>query len=492
MNLQNELNKWFGYNEFRQGQEEVIQSVLKGTDTIAMLPTGTGKSLCYQLPAYITGGTVLVVSPLLSLMQDQVEHMKVMGEKKAVALNSFLDFREKNDILRNLEQYRFIFISPEMLMVPRVMERLLSLSVSMLVVDEAHCISQWGHDFRPDYQRLGEIRSSLGSPVTLALTATANVEVREDIKKILRMKQCEEIVYSADRPNISIALKRVLSFQEKMESLLEFVSAFEKPGIIYFSSKKLAEETAEWLKQKGLYNTAFYHGGMEQEQRILIQQQFLHGRLDIICATSAFGMGINKADIRFVIHFHLPSSAEAYLQEIGRAGRDGKQSIAMLLYSQGDEGLSYQIMDGEMPSDFQIEEYFRHDGEMPESELMDRFGLNEVHIRFLSFYKQVYISKSKDLIPGDQGLAAFVKRIRDLRLESKRRKIGMMADWAMGSTCRRKGILEMFGEEYRGSHARCCDICGLNYSEFEGSRNHGVKEEIVPWEEQLSKMLLNK
>ena len=492
MNLQNELNKWFGYSEFRQGQEEVIHSVLKGQDTIAMLPTGTGKSLCYQLPAYLTGGTVLVVSPLLSLMQDQVEHMKVMGEKKAVALNSFLDFKEKQDILRNLGSYRFIFISPEMLMSPKVMEQLQSLSVSMFVVDEAHCISQWGHDFRPDYQRLGEVRTSIGSPVTLALTATANVEVREDIKKILKMKECEEIVYSADRPNISLALKNVSSFQDKMDYLLEYVSSFQKPGIIYFSSKKLAEETAEWLKQKGLHKTAFYHGGMEQEQRILIQQQYLHGHLDIICATSAFGMGVNKADIRFVIHFHLPSSAEAYLQEIGRAGRDGKQSIAMLLYSPGDEGLSYQIMDSEMPSDFQIEEYFQHAGEIPDSELMDRFGLNEIHIRFLSFYKQVYINRSKDLIKGDNGLADFVKRIRDLRLETKRRKIGMMAEWAMGSSCRRSGILQMFGEEYSGSNNLCCDICGLDYSEFEGSYALGGIEEILTWEEQLSRMLLNK
>ncbi|WP_421379315.1 RecQ family ATP-dependent DNA helicase [Bacillus salacetis] len=492
MNLHNELNRWFGYTDFRLGQEEVIQSVLEGRDTIAMLPTGTGKSLCYQLPAYITGGTVLVVSPLLSLMQDQVEHMKVMGEKKAVALNSFLDYREKNYILRNLNQFRFIFISPEMLMAPKVMERLRSLLVSLFVVDEAHCISQWGHDFRPDYQRLGDVRASLGSPVTLALTATANREVREDIRKILHMKVCKEIVYSADRPNISLAIKKVSSFQEKMETLFELVSSFQKPGIIYFSSKKMAEDTADWLKQKGMHKTAYYHGGMEQEQRILIQQQFLHGRLDIICATSAFGMGVNKADIRFVIHFHLPSSAEAYLQEIGRAGRDGQGSIAMLLYSPGDEGLLYQITDNEMPADFQIEEFFERAGMQSESELMDQLGLNEIHIRFLSFYKQVYISRSKGSIPDNQGLATFVKKTRDLRLESKRLKIGMMADWAMGSTCRRSGILKMFGEEYKGSNEMCCDICGLDYSRFEGNQRDERQDEILTWEEQLSKMLLNK
>jgi ATP-dependent DNA helicase RecQ len=492
MNLHNELNRWFGYSEFRQGQEEVIQSVLEGRDTIAMLPTGTGKSLCYQLPAYITGGTVVVVSPLLSLMQDQVEHMKVMGEKRAVALNSFLDFKEKNYILRNLNLFRFIFISPEMLMAPKVMERLQTLSISLFVVDEAHCISQWGHDFRPDYQRLGEVRASLGSPVTIALTATANMEVREDIKKILQMRDCEEIVHSADRPNISLAIKKVSSYQEKMETLLDVVSSFEQPGIIYFSSKKMAEETAEWLKQKGMHKTAYYHGGMEQEQRILIQQQFLHGQLDIICATSAFGMGVNKADIRFVIHFHLPSSAEAYLQEIGRAGRDGKRSIAMLLYSQGDEGLLYQIIDHEMPSDFQIEEYFKQAGEKPETVLMDQLGLNEVHIRFLSFYKQVYISRSKDSIPGDQGLTPFVKYTRDLRLDSKRIKIGMMADWASGTTCRRIGILHMFGEQYQGNNKMCCDTCGLDYSRFEGNQRDEGKDERLTWEEQLSKMLLNK
>ncbi|RIW27999.1 ATP-dependent DNA helicase RecQ [Bacillus salacetis] len=492
MNLLKELHKHFGYNDFRQGQEEVIQSVLQGNDTIAMLPTGTGKSLCYQLPAYLTGGRVVVVSPLLSLMQDQVEHMKVMGEKRAVALNSFLDFQEKSFILRNLARYRFIFISPEMLMAPNVMERLQSLSVSLFVVDEAHCISQWGHDFRPDYQRLGHIRTSLGFPVTLALTATANLDVRDDIKRTLRMVGPKEVVYSADRPNISLAIKSVTSFQDKMEALLEAVAAYQTPGIIYFSSKKMAEDTADWLKQKGFQKTAFYHGGMEQEQRILIQQQFLHGRLDIICATSAFGMGVNKADIRFVIHFHLPSSAESYLQEIGRAGRDGKRSLALLLYSEGDEGLSYQIMDNEMPSDFQIDEYFLDGGKSSEQDLMNRYGLNEVHIRFLNFYKQVYINKNKFLQPGGRNLAAFVKGIRDQRLDSKRKKIGLMAEWAMEKSCRRNGILRMFGETYQETNDMCCDVCGLDYNLFQCLPDKEMKEEILTWKEQLARMLLNK
>jgi ATP-dependent DNA helicase RecQ len=492
MNLQKELQKWFGYEYFREGQEEVISSVLQQKDTIAMLPTGTGKSLCYQLPAYIQGGTVLVVSPLLSLMQDQVEHMKVMGEKNAVALNSFLEFKEKNYILKTIRKYKFIFISPEMLMSPKVMEKLKDLSISLFVVDEAHCISQWGHDFRPDYQRLGEIRTVFGSPVTLALTATANYEVREDIKRILLMSDCNEIVYSADRPNISLAINKPSTFHEKMDSLLEMVSSYQSPGIIYFSSKKMAEETAAWLKQKGLLKTAYYHGGMEQEQRILIQQQYLHGQLDIICATSAFGMGINKPDIRFVIHFHLPSSAEAYLQEIGRAGRDGKPSIALLLYTPGDEGLLYQIIENEMPSDFQIEEFFSQQSVKSESELMDQIGLNEVHIRFLTFYKQVYINRSNDSIHRDTGLVPFIKRTRDMRLESKRSKIGMMAQWAASTTCRRSGILQMFGEIYDTQENMCCDICGLNYSRFEGTGNESGQEEVLTWEEQLSRLLLNK
>ncbi|MGD6803389.1 RecQ family ATP-dependent DNA helicase [Rossellomorea aquimaris] len=492
MNLRNELNKWFGYKDFRQGQEEVIQSVLKGKDTIAMLPTGTGKSLCYQLPAYITGGTVLVISPLLSLMQDQVEHMKVMGEKKAAALNSFLDFREKNYLLNNLGKFRFIFISPEMLMGEKVIEKLKRITVSLFVVDEAHCISQWGHDFRPDYQRLGEVRKLLGSPVTLALTATGNEEVREDIKDILRMKDSQEIVYSADRPNISLSITNVSSYHDKMERLLEYVSAFQNPGIIYFSSKKMAEETAVWLKQNGLHKTSFYHGGMEQEQRILIQQQFLHGQLDIICATSAFGMGINKPDIRFVIHFHLPASAEAYLQEVGRAGRDGERSIAMLLYSPGDEGLLYQMIDNEMPSDFQIEEYFKQAGIKADQELMDLLGLNEIHFRFLSFYNQVYINRTRDSVLDAGNAASFVKRIRDVRMENKRMKIGLMAGWAMDDGCRRKGILEMFGEEPRELQEKCCDSCGLDYREFKGNHFPDTPaENSFTWEEQLRNMLLN-
>src|SRR3954463_3298693 len=241
MELEILLKKHFGYSTFRNGQKEVITSVLSGQHTLAMLPTGTGKSLCYQLPGYILSGQTLIISPLLSLMQDQVEQMKRLGEKRVVALNSFLSVADRNKVLRHLQEYKFIFISPEMLRVPFVISILEQLTISLFVIDEAHCISQWGYDFRPDYLKLGEVRCKLGKPLTLALTATATKQVIQDIIHSLQLEECKQILFSVDRPNIILSVEKIENFQEKWTVLHNYISRFTGPGIVYFSSKKVAE-----------------------------------------------------------------------------------------------------------------------------------------------------------------------------------------------------------------------------------------------------------
>jgi ATP-dependent DNA helicase RecQ len=496
MNLETILQKTYGYTSFRPGQKEIIASVLSRKDTVAMLPTGTGKSLCYQLPGYLLEGQVIIISPLLSLMQDQAEQLMLNGEKKVIAFNSFLTHEEKRQSLMNLRHYKFIFISPEMLHFEAVLSQLKKLRIALFVVDEAHCISQWGYDFRPDYLKLGEVRKRLGNPLTLALTATATPAVKEDIKKSLGITEGSEFIYSVDRPNISLSVERLNSYRDKIERLVELTETLEGPGIIYFSSKKVAEQTAELLRDSGVGSVMAYHGGMDQESRILVQQQFIHGQLDLICATSAFGMGINKENIRYVIHFHMPLQIESYLQEIGRAGRDGKKSIAILLFAPGDEQLPYQLAESELPDDVQID-WIRGWLEV-NREVMSSLSQYEEQIRQISgltdtqwrVFEDFFQRKSNQGIPLER-VVEEIKVYNQKRLESKRQSIEEVYSWISMNVCRREHILSHFNEEKKVAIRNCCDVCGLELNAFTKKSNKENQENLLyDWKNHLDALLI--
>jgi len=499
MELETHLEKHFGYQSFRTGQKEVISSILAGQHTLAMLPTGTGKSLCYQLPGYLLKGQILIVSPLLSLMQDQVDQMKLLGEKRVVALNSFLSPSDRNYVLRHLHEYKFIFISPEMLRVPFIIRMLQQLTISLFVVDEAHCISQWGFDFRPDYSKLGEIREKLGGPLTLALTATATEKVREDIAASLGINEIKRIESTIDRPNIAFYVDELSSYHEKENRVLELVSRLQKPGIIYFSSKKAAEQVAALLTEKGICEALPYHGGLEQNTRILIQQQFIHNQIDVICATSAFGMGVNKENIRFIIHFHLPMQIESYLQEVGRAGRDGLPSVAILLYSSGDEQLPMQLAESELPTEQQIDWLFSklqdeqiqgNDGKFDLGfQLAETGGFSEIQWRIMKGFVNHPTSEDSNLEALKLSLKDFVKG----RLAVKINNIVRMKKLVEISTCRREFLLQYFDERLINKIPSCCDNCGLELSTYQTSKTTSLSRgKCEDWKDYLSKILINR
>ena len=488
MNLEQILFDRFSYRSFRPGQKEVIESVMNGHDTLAVLPTGTGKSLCYQLPGIIRKGTTLIVSPLLSLMQDQVEQLKMKGEKRVVALNSFLSFSERNRVLNHITDYKFIYVSPEMLQNEQILEALKRLTISLFVVDEAHCISQWGYDFRPDYLSLGTIRQYLGDPQVLALTATARRKVRDDIKKQLRIRKGKEFIFSIDRPNIAIIVEKLKDQRKKQERLIELVKLLQGPGVIYFSSKKMADQYANIFQEEGL-RAASYHSEIDQEQRILLQQQFLYGELELICATSAFGMGVNKEDIRYCIHYHPPVDLESYFQEIGRAGRDGKNSVAIMLYSPDDIYIQRRLITGELPDDEQIKQYvhwkmnvLQQWGENKNTNAPEEIptGFTETQWRLLEKFSR-NINDSHHFV---KEMTSFVTE----RLAIKSKLLQELTAWIHAPGCRRENLLHYFEEPIEKHVISCCDICGVDLSLYYLKEKRQAMSGEFDWKKHLAKL----
>lgn len=332
------LHQTFGYPTFRPHQEQIVEAAVSGRDVMAVMPTSAGKSICYQVPALALGGLTIVVSPLISLMSDQVMALRELGVA-AACLNSALDSHERSQTLTEMSRglLNLVYVAPERLADPAFLDVVQSHGLSLLAVDEAHCISQWGNDFRPSYQRICDFIDALPTrPPVMALTATATRQVREDIESTLGLRDPLRVVASFDRPNLSFAVERPSGKRAKDKALLEFVRAHEQSsGIVYCMSRRAVEDVCDMLREQGVAATR-YHAGLSPEERDRNQADFIYDRSPVMVATNAFGMGIDKSNVSYVVHYNLPLSLENYYQEAGRAGRDGTKAECLLLYTAGD------------------------------------------------------------------------------------------------------------------------------------------------------------
>lgn len=343
----------FGFASLRTGQEEAIAAVLDGHDTLVVQPTGSGKSAIYQIAGLLVDGATAIVSPLIALQKDQVDSIAEQDVPAAAALNSSLPAAEQRENMERVQEgsVGYFFLAPEQLHKPETLENLAQAGISLFVVDEAHCISDWGHDFRPDYMRLGHVIEALGHPRVLALTATATARVRDEIVERLRMRNPRVFVQGFDRPNIRLRVDHFKTAAEKRDALVHRVRWADKPGIVYTGTRKAAEEIKESLASEGV-DALFYHGGLSGKERHAIQERFMAGEAEVMIATNAFGMGVDKADIRFVYHHDPCDSLDSYYQEIGRAGRDGKPADATLFYRRQDIGAqSFKTGEGRLDTD---------------------------------------------------------------------------------------------------------------------------------------------
>ncbi|GAA3801952.1 RecQ family ATP-dependent DNA helicase [Streptomyces phyllanthi] len=459
----------FGWDQLRPGQLTAMKAVMARRDAIVVMPTGSGKSAVYQVPGTLLPGPTLVVSPLIALQRDQVAGLLRKGGQTAVAINSSMSQTQNERAWASVSrgEARFLFLAPEQLAKQEVLERLSALKPSLFVVDEAHCVSSWGHDFRPDYLRLRQAAESVGRPPILALTASAAAPVRADIVEQLGMRKVREVAAGYDRPNIRLEVTHFLDDAAKRRSVVERAAAEPKPGIVYAATRKDAETYAAELGRLGLAAAA-YHAGTRSAERAAVHDRFLAGELDVVVATSAFGMGIDKPDVRFVLHASVPGSLDAYYQEIGRAGRDGAAARAILHYRKEDLGLQKFFSTGRPDPDtikMVAGSVWGHTTAVTPTELQQKTGLSAGRLtavlNLLEQAEAVTVEHGKvSRVPGaDLGEAVDQAVRRGAAYERlERSRVEMMRGLAETTGCRRRFLLGYFGEQL---HTRCdnCDRC---------------------------------
>ncbi|HKR10873.1 MAG TPA: ATP-dependent DNA helicase RecQ [Pyrinomonadaceae bacterium] len=475
------LRQHFGFNDFREGQREVIGSILEGKDAIVVMPTGSGKSLCYQLPAMILEGVTLVISPLIALMKDQVDALQARG-LPATFINSSISEPEQRARIESLRRgaHKLVYIAPERFRSSRFTAAIQSIPVSLFAVDEAHCISTWGHDFRPDYLRLKHVIQSLGKTQTVALTATATPYVRSDIIQQLGLTQPQTFVSGFDRRNLTIEVVHTEREKEKISRIRRLAKSSDGSGIVYASTRKSVEQVGRELMNAGL-SVSTYHAGMSDGVRVKAQDDFMGGRTQMIVATNAFGMGIDKADIRFVAHYQIPGSIEAYYQEIGRAGRDGLPSTCVLLFNYADKNTHDFFIEGSYPDISTVKNVYGallgtglKRIELPAAQIAKLAGeKNEMAVQSALYLleRAGHISREAPAIARGPRAPRAIAMIDNVpvsalrvdarqilgRADLERRKLREIINLCYTDYCYRAHILNYFGDR---NHERQCGTCG--------------------------------
>ena len=460
----------FGWKSLREGQEEAVSALLGGRDVITVLPTGAGKSAIYQLAGTLIEGVTLVVSPLIALQRDQLNQLEdARHAPGGVAINSSLGERATEEAWSRLESRdaRFVFAAPEQLAKDDVVRRLRSLGVGLLAVDEAHCVASWGFDFRPDYLRLGDVRAQLGGPVTVALTATAAEPVREEIATRLRLRDPAIVVRGVDRPNIDLTVRREILARDKRDAVLDALAELPRPGLLYTATRRESEDYAVALGGRGL-RAAAYHAGLPARERSQVHDAFLDDQLDVVVATNAFGMGIDKPNVRFVVHASVPDSLDAYYQEVGRAGRDGEPASAVLFYRSEDLGLRKYFAARSVDRERLMAAYravAAADSPLPAKDLAASLDISP---RTASGLLNL-LAEGGAVTLGRRGAAArslasasdaadAAEDASERRERIEQSRVDVMRRYAETRDCRRRVLLGYFGEDLAGP-CEGCDRC---------------------------------